>query len=357
MNKKVLIDAVPYPAVTPGASAELVRQLVGPTVGAERPVGVDQTNLSVIVDDSVVVKWLQPPVPEPHPGVVLLEHLAEVGFTDTPRFLGVYRRDGHVDAVLTRYVARSADGWEWYTDDILAWLDGDAAGEPPIEVARRLGALTARLHVALATPSSVITEPVDRASAAPIHRAAAGLVDEAVAVTVDGEGMRLRPLADRIRPVIERLGDIGDTVVQPIHGDLQVGQILRADGRLWVMDFDGNPLADAPTRRQRQPAAKDLAGLLQSIDHVARVAHRRRPSIAVERIERFIVPAIDAAHVAYVEELQVAGAGHLLDERLLGPLRVVQELHELLYAARHLPHWRYVPDAALPALLARPVRH
>ena len=36
---------------------------------------------------------------------------------------------------------------------------------------------------------------------------------------------------------------------------------------------------------------------------------------------------------------------------LLRPFRVAQELHEFVYAARFLPEWRYVPDAALPALL------
>jgi maltokinase len=30
---------------------------------------------------------------------------------------------------------------------------------------------------------------------------------------------------------------------------------------------------------------------------------------------------------------------------------VQQECREYAYARRYLPHWRYVPDAALPALL------
>ena len=34
------------------------------------------------------------------------------------------------------------------------------------------------------------------------------------------------------------------------------------------------------------------------------------------------------------------------------PFAVEQECREYVYAARHLPRWLYVPDAALPALLA-----
>ena len=33
------------------------------------------------------------------------------------------------------------------------------------------------------------------------------------------------------------------------------------------------------------------------------------------------------------------------------PFRMQQVLREIIYAARHLPRWMYVPDAALPALL------
>ena len=55
-------------SVTPGASMELAARLLGRPCSIERPITVDQTNRSVVVDESVVVKWLVPPVPAPHPG-------------------------------------------------------------------------------------------------------------------------------------------------------------------------------------------------------------------------------------------------------------------------------------------------
>ena len=311
--------------------------------------GVDQTNHSVIVDDAVVVKWLTPPVPEPHPGVLLLEHLAEVGFTETPMLLAVERSGGKVEGVLSQYIPNSQDGWEWYVDDVLAWLDDVAPREPLIETAARLGSLAARLHVALATPSSVIPTPVVSVPTVPIHQAARALLAEATEVTALSWPLSEAMVAG-IREEIAGLVDLGETVGQPIHGDFHVGQILRAGDRLWVMDFDGNPLADAATRRQPQPAARDVAGLLQSIDHVARVAHRRRPDISSDMIEGLIAPAIAATLAAYRQAL---GPARLLDVRLIRPLQVVQELHELVYAARHLERWSYVPQAALPALLSR----
>jgi maltokinase len=41
----------------------------------------------------------------------------------------------------------------------------------------------------------------------------------------------------------------------------------------------------------------------------------------------------------------------LYDPVALYPLRMQQVLREIIYAARHLPRWMYVPDVALPALL------
>jgi hypothetical protein len=64
---------------------------------------------------------------------------------------------------------------------------------------------------------------------------------------------------------------------------------------------------------------------------------------------------VEAAETAYLDAYRAALAGHglaeLLDERLLRPARLQQECREFRYAARHRPHWRYVPDAALGALV------
>ena len=60
-------------------------------------------------------------------------------------------------------------------------------------------------------------------------------------------------------------------------------------------------------------------------------------------MEPFVVAAIDAADRAY-------RAAHVVDDALLWPLRVAQELHEFAYAATRLPVWGYVPDAAMCAL-------
>jgi maltokinase len=153
-----------------------------------------------------------------------------------------------------------------------------------------------------------------------------------------------------IRAAIEpgAIGTGSTTPAIPVHGDLHVGNVLSTGTQLVVTDFDGNPLTDDASARQ--PAAVDVASLMQSIDHIGRIVDHRTGGTRRAELAAFIGDSVERALDAYRAELADASLTHLLDERLLPPLRVAQELHELAYAAAHLPHWVYVPDAALTAM-------
>ncbi len=321
-------------AVTPGASIELAERLLGRRCSNERPITVDQTNLSVVVDESVVVKWLRPPIPAPHPGVQLIRHLDAGGFDEMPAFLGVDERDGVVHAIATSYLSGALDGWDWYVDDVDAWLGGTLPFEGLIASAQRLGSITARLHKSSADmqPSMVGLAPVADQAMADYSLAAAHL---------DGlEWLDERAVVAALRP----LRDTGHVPGHRIHGDLHAGQFLRAGETVLVTDFDGNPLLDSAERARTQSPLRDVASMLQSISHVgAVVVKRRRPDRAAD-VERFTLAATTAAVDEY-------SAAHQVDHRLLQAFRVAQELHEYAYSIHHLPHWRYVADAALPRLL------
>ena len=57
----------------------------------EHGIGVDQTNVSVVVDDAVIVKWLQRPEAGGQRAAMLLAHLAAVGDQDVPRPVWIAR--------------------------------------------------------------------------------------------------------------------------------------------------------------------------------------------------------------------------------------------------------------------------
>ena len=119
-----------------------------------------------------------------------------------------------------------------------------------------------------------------------------------------------------------------------------------------MTDFDGNPVLAAAQRMLPIPAALDVAGMTQSLVHAGIVA---------AQVHRRSTPPRWPTSTT-TGRAALPGRLHAPDSRRwatrtcstaspLRAFRVQQVLREIVYAARHLPRWRYVPDAALPALL------
>jgi maltokinase len=323
----------------------------------ESAIDVDQSNDSVIVGHVAVVKLFALASAGPQPGVDLPVHLSAVGFTWLPAPLGALwwlSPDGEevLLATASTFLPGARDGWGWYLDLALAWLDGVVADTGAFEPANELGRIAARMHVAFATASPVVPEPVTRADddiAAGWRRAALAVADEAMACTDGVEGARLTARADAIRQELGALGTAGGAVMTHVHGDFHVGQVLEWANGYAVTDLDGDPTVSPAERGVRDTPVRDVAAFVRSIDHVGRVASTRRPGHG-DAIERWIAASRAGFLDSYVGELEAAGHSFLFEEPLLRPLEVMQECHEYVYAARYLPRWRYVPDLAVRAM-------
>jgi maltokinase len=330
-----LIDAVVAGSSPDGLDLRVFVPLA-PGPRQERPITVDQTNVSVVVGERAVVKWMRAPGDARAPG--LLAHLAATGFTRMPTPHAAAFRDGALVALVTAFLPEAEDGWDWCTDDLLSWLDGG----PPADFAPALGVLAADLHAALAAPSPTCPNPLQPAApAAAEPAAAADTLAEALSADDD-------PWLHEVAPHIATDISLLSSYVSPaprlhLHGDLHVGQILRWRDGLAVTDFDGNPtLAARP-----EPAARDLAQLRTSVLHVAEIATRRTEGAHREALLAWGRRAADDLLTSYRATLAAHGAAHLLDEELLRPFEVEQECRELIYAARFLPRWRYAPMGVL----------
>ena len=304
--------------------------VAGVPEASERPVGVDQTHESVVVGERAILKWFRRVGPGPSRASLLLRHLAEVGFDGIPAPLGslAWRSLSGVELTLAQgdaYLAGARDGWEWCVERATA---GDASvGQP-------LGELVARLHRALATPSSVIEHPVGSAGREEIGRwqaEALSTLDDAVALTLDPA---LSSWAPAMRAALQSL-DRRSVPIQPVHGDLHVGQVLDSAAGLVAIDFDGNPALSERGNAVRQPPERDVAQMLTGLDHVGRVVEEQG----------------GGGRSAWIAE---ARAGFLdavgpVDDALVEAFEVEQECRELVYAARFLPRWTYAPIATLRA--------
>ncbi|MBX7454016.1 aminoglycoside phosphotransferase [Mycolicibacterium sp. 3033] len=327
-----------------------VRSWAARTLEGERAMNVDQTNESVIVGDQAVVKWAVHLQEGPHPAPQRITTLRDAGFTAIPQPWGMITwqaPDGEetVTAYVDEYLPGAVDGWTWAVEMTTA---AAIAADPgaTAATARQLGTLVADMHAALVSTASIATS----ADADRWHTAALATLESACALDESGSARVLRERRGEVAAELAILSSLTGTAVLDGHGDLHVGQVLRSGEKLFVTDFDGNPVLTASERMHPIPPAVDVAGMVQSLAHVAIVAHR------YTELDPGALHAVEAATrriflEAYTTRLQVAGFEHLLDPRPLRALRLIQVLREMIYAAQHLPRWMYVPDAALPALL------
>jgi maltokinase len=345
-------------AVTVSDVTAVARWLTRLPSAPVRSIVADQTHQSVVVGERVVVKFFSMVDDEEHPALRAVSHLDEVGFAGMPGWEGaltVKAPSGRLVplALMTAYLPGAEDGWAW------------CPAAFPASFAASIGSLAARLHVALATASSVIPSPVATDSpatyVAPARARLSELASTVRALDRAPAGPQGQPPRRRASSVfgeyrgalaaaVGTLRGLPETPVQVIHGDLHVGQFLRRPEGLAVTDFDGNPILPPDLRSRMQPAARDLAQLLVSVDQVARIVDRRSGFTRTAEASAWSSSERASLLSAYFAELNTLGRPELLDAALLPAFVAEQCVRDLLYSAQHLPRWAYATLEGLPTL-------
>ncbi|MEO6120899.1 MAG: phosphotransferase [Acidimicrobiales bacterium] len=336
------------------ARAILDRVLPGEETSVVRPVGAEQSNTSLVFDDRLILKVFRRLHHGPNPDIEVTAALVAAGFEQVAQPLGVWRHEGTDLAACMPYLSGGAEGWalaltslrDLYATacDDPADCGGDFAAE-----ARRLGEVTAGMHLALA--SAFGSQPGDPGRWAEeawgqVHRLPAGVV--AGGTDVHGFLARLRTVGVATAGASVRL-----------HGDYHLGQVMRTDAGWFVLDFEGEPARPLDQRRLASSPLKDVAGMLRSFDYAARFALRERDEAEREG-HGLRADAWEARNrVAFLRGYEgTDGIDALLPPA--GPdrdtVRAVFELdkavYEVLYEQAHRPDWVDIPTAAVRRLLS-----
>ena len=337
----------------------------------ERPLGMDQSNTSVVLGDELLLKayrWVQPGL---NPDLELVAFLSEEAeFTAVPALAGyaevVSRSAGAATvAMLQAYVADGEDAYETVAEMLTGSLlaPGSVSVEYATEIAADVGTLTAGLHAALASAGATPgfePRPATRDELRGWYQDARRQLDRALEVTPNDAGRVLRDLAPRIADeltVFEALA--GEPIVTRIHADYHLGQVLIAPDGFRIVDFEGEPTRDLEERRAHRSPLRDVASMLRSFDHVGRSAGRR----AEERnggplatpgldVEAWITRSRERFLAAYRMGLREAGAPIEIDPDLLRAFEIEKECYEFVYASTYLPDWLWAPTEGMRALMA-----
>ena len=318
---------------------------VGLGIDPDHPhvVSGEQSNTSVILpgaEGNAILKVFRALTPGDNPDVEVPARLSADGWWHVPRPLGwlegIWSTDhqdavGHL-AVLSEFVTDAKNGFE------LA-CDMAGRGESFADLAHDLGTVVAGMHRALAA-SLPVAQPRDGTSDVAAELAAA-LAERFrwACVAVPGLAVWSRAVHDQIDLVRARMTV---PVRQRVHGDLHLGQALRARDEWFIIDFEGEPLSSVAERTRPDLALRDVAGVLRSFDYAAAVSEADPDWIASAR--------------AGLLAGYAAASSTIPDSELVRTLEIDKALYEAVYEARNRPQWSRIPAAALERLLGPPER-
>ncbi|MBC9711443.1 maltokinase [Streptomyces sp. TRM66268-LWL] len=301
-----------------------------------RMLGAEQSNSSLVYGDRYILKLIRRVVPGLNPDLELPLLLAREGCTRVPAPAAWCTAE--LDSgepltlgVLQPFLAGAEDGWELALRTL-------AKGDDFTAEAYALGEATAEVHAALAAAAPQV-------SLGPPQREV--IADEMVQRLRDTaqDVPMLRPYVPALTDAFEELRQLPDADIgfaQRVHGDLHLGQCLRApDGTWQIIDFEGEPARPLSERRREQPAMRDVAGMLRSFDYAACSVPEAGLGWAA------------ACREAYCAGYAAAGgadpAAHAV---LVRAYETDKAVYEVLYEARHRPDWLPVPMAAIRRLSA-----
>ncbi|MET9426656.1 hypothetical protein [Streptomyces sp. NPDC003036] len=314
-----------------------------PATGSSRPLGVEQTHTSVVVDERYLLKIFRRISTGTNPDVELLRALGSTANPHVTELRGAV--EGELDgepvtyATVQDYLPEATDG---FTAACAAAGTGKApgAGAPRgafVREARAMGEAVARVHADLARRLG--TAPTGAGDIAALRRdLTAGLDAAARRVAA------LRPLRPAVRAAYERLAALtSGPPVQRVHGDLHLGQLLRSSADWILVDFEGAPGVPLAERRALHSPLSDIAGMLRSFDYAARCAGAPDTSHWTAR-------CADAFCDGYARVSGLDPREHAL---LLRACVLARAVHEVVYEHDHRPERISLPLAAVAEL----VRH
>ena len=319
-----------------------------------RPMGAEQSNSSVVLDERLALKLYRRIEPGVNPELELLRFLTDRGFEHIAALEGYAAYEGRpletTLALLQRFVPSQGDGWKLALDTTSSepeWLPARA---------RRLGEVTARLHNALGSDAG---DP----HFAPEEPSSEGLALLSASIDEEIEGVfatlpeldALAPIAGRGEEVRDRLrllthiGNVGKVIRH--HGDYHLGQALWTEEDDWlILDFEGEPARSVPERRRKRSPLRDVAGMLRSFAYAASASQLQRGVAPPPRWEEECRSGFLDGYLA-VAESTLLPAGEQGIERLLTVFELEKAVYELRYELNNRPDWVGIPVAGILRML------
>jgi maltose alpha-D-glucosyltransferase/alpha-amylase len=343
----------------------------------------EQSNSTSIVDETFVVKIYRRLESGINPEIEMGRFLTDVvGFTSTPDLLGsvvlAESKTQTAVAIIHRFVPNQGDAWALTANYLDRFVEERRLlGSPEKEMGSaemsygrymmQTGKRIAELQVALASRSDLHDFAPEATTADDVQSwitdflASAGRVFDSLKQRTETGKDSSRELIEKLTAHRDRLPDLVKSLLSDAvgvlktrhHGDLHLGQLLVAKDDILVIDFEGEPRRRMADRRRKTPAARDVAGLLRSIDYSAGAALLRSLAAAPDEngiiaagLENWRHEAMNAFTAAYRDNMtdeRLWPSDPAAGERLLKFFLLEKAFYEIEYELAYRPDWLNVP--------------
>ena len=354
----------------------------------------EQSNSAAIVGKRFFVKLYRRMEKGANPETELLDYLTKAGFKYIPRLHGTlgFKSGPHRYAmgILQEALPVESDAWTYaleatgrffdrakgsappeedrlpqsYHDPLPVWLEEVATGM--LSMARILGIRTAEMHRAFGEadvpgikPEPGTPEDVDRLVAR--VREELGETRERLAEAAGQNGALDVPADARWDEALQRLDSLKGTAPLEkkirIHGDYHLGQVVRAGGQLYLLDFEGEPARSLEERRRHDMALRDVAGMLRSLEYAVLAAWQERTG-ADPKLEAWTSALVRWCEALFLNAYYgTAGDAAFLRpepsrDALLWVYLLDKALYEVRYELGNRPGWAWLPLRGLRRLLS-----
>jgi len=357
-----------------------------------RAVETGKSNSTALVDGDYCTKVFRKTEVGVNPAIEVGRFLTDVaGFPNAPALLGTveYLEGQQRSAIATLHaqIAHQGDGWtvtsaylDRFVDDqrLLATNGHTTKNEeqyPYLRIMSLAGRRLAELHMALSGNSELAefaSEPIDPDDVRRWTGDVIARTDRLLDMLGQRDAVREtdRPLTERLlsqRLVLrERLAtllppDIDGSAIR-IHGDFRLEQILIVKDDIFIIGFEGDAGLSLEERRRKASPARDVAGLIRSIDYSVTAAFDRALRTASDEQDKLAAAlsewrerATDAFLFAYRESMTRARlwpADPHAAEAMVSFFLLEKAVREIEYELALRPEWLRMPLAGLLRILS-----
>jgi maltose alpha-D-glucosyltransferase/alpha-amylase len=410
--RKLLFDNIVKSKETPGLKLVFHK---GSTIEKEeykssRFMGLEQSNTSIIYNDSFVLKIFRRIYVSTNPDYEISRFLTErMHFENTPRYTGSINlalAEGNITlGLMQELVSNQGDAWKFMLEQIDGVFDNlkrkkikidilpDIAmfkrlriNEIPPEIIdwvglslflriQTLALRTAEMHIALGsdihetafTPTTYNGDYTVWLKNRMLYQFQNRLnIIENSLHKLDGLALELaHQFMENKKLVRKHFVDFDWTKMKSerirIHGDYHLGQVLVNGDDFYILDFEGEPESTIRDRKVKQPPLKDVAGMFRSFHYaIYATIFNNKEKYPFEQEELFKAGEILYKYFVgvfletYIEKAQSGnlniGYNHEIDF-LLKYCLLEKAVYELGYELNSRPRWAVIPLRGIQSIM------